>query len=84
MFIALVDDFSRMTWIYLIKCKFDFAKVFKQLLFYIENQLSSKVKCIRTSNAKELVGGSGLQFYFEHGIKQKSSCSNTPQQNVVV
>ena len=84
MFIIIVDDFSKMSWIFLIKQKFEFANVFEQFVMFIENHLNTEVKCVRTDNASELTKGDALQFYMQHGIKLQTSCTNTPQQNGVV
>lgn len=43
-----------------------------------------KVKAIRTDNAGELTKGGALAFHFDHGIKQQTSCAETPMQNGVV
>lgn len=43
-----------------------------------------KVKAIRIDNARELTQGKALEFYLAHGIKQETSCVETPMQNGVV
>lgn len=83
-FITIVDDFSRMTWIYLIKRKSEFASVIQQFILFIERQLNTKVKCIRTENAMELTKGEASNFYNSLGILNQSSYVDTPQQNEVV
>ena len=84
MFVTIVDDFSKMSWIFLIKHKSEFTKVFKQFAVFIENQLDTKIKCVRTDNADELTKGEALKFYRTHGIKLQTSCTETPQQNCIV
>lgn len=42
------------------------------------------MKSIRTDNAPELTKGETLDLYLAKGIKQQSSCTETPQQNGVV
>ena len=74
MFITIVDDFSRMTWIFLIKSKSKFPQIFMQFVKLIENQMSLKVKAVRSDNAGELTKGEALKFYLDHGIKQQMSC----------
>ena len=51
---------------------------------YVETQFDSKVKIIRTDNAKELTEGAILQVYINKGIIQQKSCTYTPQKNGVV
>ena len=83
MFITIVDDFSRMSWIFLIKCKSEFPKIFRNFIYFVENQLSLKVKAVRIYNAGELTKGEALYFYLSHGIRQQTSCTDTPQWNGV-
>ena len=84
MFITIVDDYSMMTWIFLIKHKLDFAEIFRQFVSYIENQLDLQVKTISTDNAREVSEGKAMEFYIQKGIKHETSCPETPQQNRVV
>ena len=84
MFITIVDDFSRMSWIFQIKCKSEIPKIFMHFVNLVENQLSLKVKVIRTDNADQLTKGEALKFYLTHGIRQQTNCTDTPQRNGVV
>ena len=72
-----------MCWV-LIRKKSQFPKIFMNFVHFVENQFSFKVKTIRTDNAMELTKGEALNFYLAHGIKQQTSCIDTPQQNGVV
>lgn len=69
MFITIVDDCSRFSWILLIKNKSDFLCLFKQFYEYILTQFGKKIQNVRTDNAKELCGGDTLIFYKSKGIK---------------
>ena len=60
MLVTIVDDFSKMCWIFLIKHKSEFTDVLKNFVIYIENQLNSKVKGVRTDNAPDLTKGTAL------------------------
>ncbi|GJU14758.1 putative ribonuclease H-like domain-containing protein [Tanacetum coccineum] len=61
----------------------------KQLAFLqtfirqIENQLSHRVKIIRSDNGTEFKNRDMLEFYGNKGIKQEYSTARTPQQNGV-
>ncbi|XP_077228362.1 uncharacterized protein LOC143861311 [Tasmannia lanceolata] len=84
-FVIFVDDFSRMTWLYIIK---DRSEVFSTFcLFYAEitNQYSCSLKCLRTDNACEYFSDrQGFQeFLSSRGIIHQSSCAHTSQQNGV-
>ena len=84
MFLTVVDDFTRHTWVFLMKQKSDSTNILSMLLALIETQFNTHVLCIRTDNAKELCEGSILQLYRAKGILHQRSCTDSPQQNGVV
>jgi Pol polyprotein/integrase-like protein/gag-pre-integrase-like protein len=83
-FITIVDDYSRYTWIFLIKNKSEFLSIFTQFYEHVFTQFNKKIKCIRSDNAKELASGETLSFFNSKGIISQTTCVNTPQQNGVV
>ena len=62
MFLIIVDDFSRNTWLYLMKSKDQSVTVLQQLINHIETQFHGHVKIIRTDNAKEQCEGAMLKL----------------------
>ena len=42
-FMTIVDDYSRFTWIHLLKHRTECVKVMTDFFFYIENQFKKKV-----------------------------------------
>nr|GEV17025.1 hypothetical protein [Tanacetum cinerariifolium] len=50
----IVDDFSRVMWVFLMKPKSEAFKKFKHWKILIENQIGRKVKCLRTDNAERM------------------------------
>ncbi|XP_015167795.1 uncharacterized protein [Solanum tuberosum] len=52
-FLTLVDDHSRMTWIFLLKLKSDVIVILKQLFALIKPQFSATVKVFRSDNGTE-------------------------------
>ena len=48
-----VDDFSRKTWIYLLKKKDEVFKWFRSLKALVENQIGKKIKILRIDNGTE-------------------------------
>jgi len=54
-FLTIVDDFSRMTWLFLLKHKFDVCVALKIFLQYVKNQFAKQVKVIRSDNGTEFV-----------------------------
>ena len=52
-FLTIVDDFSRCTWIYLLKAKSETQLLLSQFYTLVEIQFNKKIKCIRTNNGTE-------------------------------
>ena len=55
-FLTIVDDFSRCTWIYLLKSKSETQVLLPQFYIFVETQFNKRIKCIRTNN--------GTNFFF--------------------
>lgn len=49
-FLTIVDDYSRYTWIVLLKTKSEVKMHVQNFIALIENQFDSKIKCIRLDN----------------------------------
>lgn len=80
-FLTIVDDYTHMTWIYLLRMKFDVQQVFPTYYKYVLTQFGKGIKGVRSDNALEL---QFIQFYHDHGIQAYHSCVETPEQNSVV
>lgn len=83
-FLTIVDDFSRMTWRYLLKHKSDYLETLKAFCDYINTHFESSVKFIRTDNALEFHDILCIKFYTEMEIFYQTSCSYRPRQNARV
>lgn len=83
-FLTIVDDFSRATWIHLLRHKSDSVSGLENFLILNKNQFNTSIQTIRTDNAKEFYLGSILHFYNSNGMKHETSCVETPQQNGLV
>jgi len=82
-FVSFVDDYSRVTWIYLLKSRSDVFPTFKIFLSEIQNQFKTNIKILRSDNAKEYLDTKFSNFLAQSGILHQSSCIYTPQQNGV-
>ena len=80
-FLTIVDDHTRVTWIYLLKLKSDVLTVFPDFITMVETQYSTRVKSVRSDNAPELRFEA---LYKAKGIVSYHSCAETPEQNSVV
>ncbi|KAI3688864.1 hypothetical protein L2E82_46759 [Cichorium intybus] len=83
-FLTVVDDFTRATWVYLLKSKDEvFSSVFS-LFKILQNQFGIKVKVIRSDNGTEFINNRMKMFCTNEGIVHQTTCAYTPQQNGVV
>ena len=80
-FLTLVDDFSRMVWIYLLQLKSEFLQSFKAFYAYAEAQFGKSIKILRTDNALEFQDHYCKLFYAQQGIVHQTSVPYKPQQN---
>ncbi|RVW68066.1 Retrovirus-related Pol polyprotein from transposon TNT 1-94 [Vitis vinifera] len=92
-FITFIDDYSRYDYLYLIHEKSQSLDVFKNFKAEVENQLSKKIKAVRSDRGGEYYGrydGSGEQrlgpfakYLMECGIVSQYTMPGTPSQNGV-
>lgn len=80
-FLTIVDDHTRVTWIYLMRTKDEVLRIFPEFLKMIETQHNGVVKGVRSDNANEL---KFTDLFKSKGILSFHSCPETPQQNSVV
>lgn len=79
-FLTIVDDYSRGTWVYLMKHKSETCSLLVSFVHLVETQFNKRVKVIRSDNGPEF---SMTQFYASKGIEHQTTCVNNPQQNGV-
>lgn len=68
MFLTIVDDYTRTTWLYLLKSKNQCARFLAQFVSFVYNQFNVVVNIIRTDNEKELCEDVIVKFYEQKGI----------------
>lgn len=51
--VSFIDDYSRMTWLYLLKNRFEMLNVFISFYNKIKTQFSMPIKIFRTGNTLE-------------------------------
>nr|GFB67518.1 putative ribonuclease H-like domain-containing protein [Tanacetum cinerariifolium] len=79
--LVITDDYSRFTWVFFLATKDETTPILKTFLTGLENQLSLKVKVIRSDNRTEFKNLDLNQFCRLKGIKREFSIPRTPQQN---
>lgn len=80
----LVDDYSRVMWVYLLKNKHETFDAFKKFRALVENEPGKKVKTFRTDNEGEFTSNEFTKYCEEAGITRHFSAPYSPQQNGVV
>ena len=93
-FITFIDDYSRYDYLYLIHEKSQSLDVFKNFKAEVENQLSKKIKVVKSNRGSEYYGrydgfdeqrlGPFSKYLIECGIVHQYTMSGTPSQNGVV
>ena len=79
-----VDDYTRMTWAYLLNKKSEAFDYFKHFRKQVEKELGMKIKCLRSDNGGEFTSSEFDMYYANKGIQRHLSTARTPQQNGVV
>ncbi|GKF73441.1 putative ribonuclease H-like domain-containing protein, partial [Tanacetum coccineum] len=69
--------------VFFLASKDETSGILQTFIRQIENQLSHRVKIIRSDNGTEFKNRDMLEFCGNNGIKQEYSTAKTPQQNGV-
>ena len=80
-FVAFMNDCTRVSWIYLLKNKSDVSHIFPIFCTMVQNQFGTKLKKIRSDNARDYFNQILFHWFQKEGIIHESSCITTPQQN---
>jgi transposase InsO family protein len=83
-FMLLVDDYTIMTTIYFLNNKseaFENFKIYKEM---VENEMDSRIRCLRSDNGGEFTSKEFMDYCNNHGIKRQFFIVRTPQHNGVV
>jgi transposase InsO family protein len=80
----LVDDYPRMIVVYFLKNNLEAFENFKIYKEMVENEMDSRIKCLRYDNEGEFTSKKFMDYCSSHRIKRKLFIARTPQQNGVV
>ncbi|KAK1611638.1 hypothetical protein QYE76_035311 [Lolium multiflorum] len=81
---VIVDDYSRYSWVFLLKSKDETYKEFIIFAKKAQRMYESEMKAISTDNGTEFKNYTMQEFVDDEGIKHEFSAPYTPQQNGVV
>ncbi|OWM65682.1 hypothetical protein CDL15_Pgr017179 [Punica granatum] len=82
-FETFIDDYSIMTWVYLLKNRSDLYPIFVSFCSEIQTQFGVSIRTLRSDNAREYFSTSFQSYMSSRGMIHQSSCAYTPQQNGV-
>ena len=82
-FVTFVRDYSRATWLYLMKNHSELFSHFRAFCVEIHTQFHVYIQNLRSDNAKEYVLEQFQSFMLQHGILHQTSCVDTLAQNGV-
>jgi hypothetical protein len=78
-FMLLVDYYTRMTAVFFFNNK---SKAFENFTIYkeiVENDMDSRIKCLRYANRGEFTSKEFMDYCSSHGIKRQFLFARTPQ-----
>nr|GEU62369.1 hypothetical protein [Tanacetum cinerariifolium] len=82
--LVIVDDYSRFTWVKILRSKDETPDFIIKFLKMIQVWLKFLVRRIRTNNESEFVNQMLCEYYEEVGISHETSVARSLQQNGVV
>ena len=77
-FITFTDDYSRFSYVYLMKRKSETFEKFKEFKVEVENQLGKRIKAIRFDRGGEYLLGNFKDYLTENGIVFQLIAHGTP------
>nr|GEV63984.1 putative ribonuclease H-like domain-containing protein [Tanacetum cinerariifolium] len=82
--LVIVDDYSRFTWVKILRSKDENPDVVIKFITQIQVGLNKTVRYVRTNNGTEFVNHTMTEYYERIGIFHQKTMPRTPQQNGVV
>lgn len=82
-FLTLIDDYTRMTFIYLLRKKSDAAEKVKDFVRFCKTQIGKAPRIIRSDGGGEYVCSDLQDFLRKEGIVSQFTAPYSPQQNGV-
>nr|GEX55176.1 hypothetical protein [Tanacetum cinerariifolium] len=82
--LVIVDDYSRFSWIKILRSTDETPEVVIKFIQQIQVGLNKTVRYVRTDNGTEFVNHTLTEYYKRIGIFHQKTVSRTPQQNDVV
>lgn len=81
--LTIIDDFSRMSFVYFLRQKSEAAGKLMEFKAMAEKQTGCHLKSVRSDNGGEFVNKKLQEYFKENGIRQELTVPYCPQQNGV-
>ncbi|KAL3326682.1 hypothetical protein AABB24_037395 [Solanum stoloniferum] len=82
-FVSFINDYSRCTWVFLMKDRSELFSIFKSFFAEIQNQFGVSICTFRSYNALEYLSSQFQEFMTHKSIIHQTTFPYTPQQNGV-
>jgi transposase InsO family protein len=82
-YVIFIDEYSRKTWLYLLKTKDEVFSKFQEFKEKIENLKNKKIKMLRTDNGGEYTSKEFVAFCKSAWIRRELIVPHNPQHNDV-
>ena len=80
-FVVFVDDYSRYSWIFQMKHRFELLQIYSNFAKMVETQFSKRIKIFQFDNAFEYTQYVFLAIFHSYGIIHQLTCPGSSQQN---
>jgi hypothetical protein len=80
-FVVFVDDYSRYSWIFLMRSCDELLNIYRNFANMVKTQFSKTIKVFGSDNARELIKHAFEHILYFHGTIHQFSCPGTFQQN---
>lgn len=80
-FLAVVDDISNTTWVFLFATKTYVLILIMNLIASVNNQFHTSVHTVRSENGTKFTNADLTSYFYSLSIIHYTSCPPTPQQN---
>jgi len=78
---TFMDDYSKLSMVRPLASKADVAAASKEVLEFLSNQSSCKLKAVRTDNGTEYVNQELRSYFKSKGVEHQMTVPYTPEQN---
>ena len=76
--LTFIDDYTRKTWVYMLKQKSEVFEKFRHFKTLVEKQCGHYIKVLRTDRGGEYISKYFLRFCRENGIQKQFTMRYTP------